>query len=78
MGFLSSCGEWGLLFSCGVEASQFFSCRVWAVECAGFCSLLHIGLVALQHVEAYQTRNGIHDPFAGRQIPNHWINREVL
>ena len=26
MGFLSSCGEWSLLFSCGVEASQFSCC----------------------------------------------------
>ena len=77
MGFLSSCGEWSLPFSCGGEASQFFCCRAWALDCAGF-SLLHIGLVALQHVESYQTTNGTHDPCTGRQILNHWINREVL
>ena len=78
MGFLSSRGEQSLLLSCGVEASQFSYCRAWALECAGFSSLWQISSVALQHVESSQTRNGTHDPCTGRQIPNHWINREVL
>ena len=78
VGFLSSCGEWGLLFSCSVEASQFSCCRAWALECASFSSLWHISLVALQHVESSRTRNLTHEPCTGRQIPNHWVNREVL
>ena len=64
-----------------VQASHcggFSYCVAWALECAGFSSLWQISSVALQHVESSQTRNGTHDPCTGRQIPNHWINREVL
>ena len=34
-GLVSSCGEWGLLFSCSVKASH---CGAEALECAGFGS----------------------------------------
>ena len=37
----SSCSEWGLLSSCGPQASHrsgFSCCRVWALECVGFSS----------------------------------------
>ena len=40
-GFFSSCGEWGLLSSCGARAAHcggFSSCRAWPFELAGFSS----------------------------------------
>ena len=39
-GIFSSCGHWGLLSSCGVQASLWggFSCGVQALECTSFSS----------------------------------------
>ena len=39
--------------------------------------LLHVGLVALRHVESSQTRGQTRVPSIGRQILNHWTTREV-
>ena len=36
------------------------------------------GLVALWNVESSQTRNQTHVHCIGRQILNHWTNREAL
>ena len=70
----SSCSEWGLLSSCGVPASHCSGhscCRVRAQ------SSWLTGLVALQHVGSFRTRDQIHVPCTGRQIANHWTTREV-
>ena len=40
--------------------------------------LWHTGLVALWHVEYFQTRDWNHVPCIGRQIPSSWTTREVL
>ena len=73
----SSCGERGLLSSCGAQASHrsgFSSCRAQALG----CSLWFTGLVAPQHVGSPQTRDRTHVPCIGRWILNHWATREVL
>ena len=69
-----SCGEPGLLSSCGTWASHWgdFSCNEQALECMGFT-----GLAVLQHVGSSWIRDGTHVPCIGRWILNHWITREV-
>ena len=72
----SSCGEWGLLSSCGVWASccSGFSCRAQALGIqapqpwllgsrAQAQSLLLTGLVGPQHVESSWTRDQTHVPW---------------
>ena len=88
----SSSEEWGLLSSCGVQASHgggFSRCRAQALGCMGFRSsstsaleclfkqLWCRGLVAPRHVESSRTRHQIHVPCIGRQIPVHCTTREV-
>ena len=75
-GLFASCGEWGLLFSCSVWASQwsgFSCCRAWVLECIGFrscCSwaqyLRHIDLAASWHVGSSQTRDWTGVPCTAR------------
>ena len=53
----SSCGEWGLLSSCGVWPSRwggFSCCGAWALGCVGFSSC---GLWAVEHrLSSFGTR----------------------
>ena len=86
----SSCGEWGLLSSCGARTSHcggFSCCGAQALGRAGFssCSLQalehrfcsRVCLVALWHVGSSQTRDQTHVPCIGRWILNHRTTREV-
>ena len=52
----SSCSKWGILSSCGVQASHcggFFCCKAWALGCVDFSSFisqaLECGSVAVVH-----------------------------
>ena len=65
----SSCGKWGLLSSCSVQAPQhsgFSRCGVQASE------LWRMDLVAPQHVGSSWTSDGTHVPCIGSQIINDW------
>ena len=44
----------------------------------GSQSLWCVGLIALQHVESFLSRDQIHVPCIGRWILNYWTTREVL
>ena len=68
----SSFSYWGLLSSCGVQASCDGGFSYW-----GPWALGHVGLVALWNVESSWTRDGTCVPCIGRQILNHWTTREV-
>ena len=70
----SSCGEWGLLFSCGARALG-----AWAsvVVARGLSSCGALGLVALRHVGSPRTRARTRVPCIGRRILNHCTTREV-
>ena len=70
----SSCSEWGLLSTCGAQASHcsgFSCCGARALE------QRLVGLIALRHVGSSQTRDWTHVPYAGRQILNHWTTKGV-
>ena len=89
----SSCGKWGILFSCESWASHcggFSCCRAWALGCAGFSSC---GFQALESRlssygkgaqlscsmwESCQTRDQTCVPCIARWLCNHWATREVL
>ena len=75
----SSCGEWGLLSSCGAETSR---CGGFSLQNMGSTmqarSLWCTGLVALWHVESSWPRDRTCVPCIGRQILSHWTTREVL
>ena len=82
--FFSSCGEQGLLSSCGSQASHcggFFCCgpQASAVVTPGLQgtdsqaqSLWHTGLAALWHVGYSWIRDQTYIPHPGRQIPHHF------
>ena len=74
----SSCGEQGLLSSCGAQASPCggFSCCGARVLAVGPSVVYCMGLVALQPVGSSQTRDQTRVPHVGRQILNHWTTRE--
>ena len=86
-----SCSEWGLLSSCGVQASHcggFSCCRAWApgsrASVVAARGLLSVGSVAVVHRLSCSSVCGIfHDwgwklcPLLGRLIPNHWSTSEV-
>ena len=75
----SSCGEWGLLSSCGVWTSHcggFSRCGLWALERAGSVVVVY-GLICPMVVESSWTRDWTHVPCIGRKILNHWPTREV-
>ena len=75
----SSCGEQGLLSSCGARAPHwrgFSCCRAWTPD-HGLHWLWCRGLVALEHVEFSRTRAWTHVPCISRWILNHWTTREV-
>ena len=64
--------QWLLLLqSTGSRCMGFSSCGVQAQQL--WCT----GLVALWHVGSSQTRDWMHVPCIGRQIPNHCTTREV-
>ena len=69
----SSCGEWGLLSSCGGQASHcggFFYCRTWALGSMGF-SIVTRGLCC-------PAARGIFPEEGSNPCPlNHWTTREV-
>ena len=85
-GFLSSCCELGLLCR-GAWASHcggFSCCRARALNAwasvAAVCRLSNRGaqaLASLRHVESSCTRDRIHVPCIGRQIPIHCTTKEV-
>ena len=52
---------------CGAQALEHRSGKLWRT-----------GLVVPWHVGSSRTRDWIHDPRIGRQIPNHWTTSEVL
>ena len=72
----SSCGNQGLLSSCGARAAH----------CSGFhgaesrvqaSAVVAQQLVALQHMDSSRSRGRTHAPCIGGQILNHWTSREV-
>ena len=83
----SSWGKWGLLSSCGAQASycsSFSCCRAQPLGRAGFSScgtqaqwLSYMGLAAPRHVGSSQTRDQTGVPCTARWIPNHWATRET-
>ena len=86
-GFFSSCGERGLLSSCGAgvsHCSDFFCRRAWALECSGFSSSSTQGqsfrrwdLIGPRYVGSSWTRDQTCVPSIDRWILNHWATREV-
>ena len=86
-GFFSSCGERGLLSSCGAgvsHCSDFFCRRAWALECSGFTScsiqgqsLRHWDLIAPRHVGSSCSRDHTCVPSIDRWIFIHWTTREA-
>ena len=74
----SNCGQWGLVYSCGVLASHcsgfsccgaqtlglscFSSCASWALQHMHSVVVVHKIRVAWQHVESSWTRDRIHVP----------------
>ena len=87
-----SCSELGLLFNVVYGllialASLVAEHRLWAqrlqqlhLTLSGVWTqqLRYLGLVALQHVESFQTRNRTHILYTSRRILNHCTTREVL
>ena len=70
----SSCGERGLLSSCGARASycsDFSCCEEQAQQ------LWCMGLAAPRHMESFQTRDQTCVFCTSRWILNHWTTREV-
>ena len=90
-GLFSSCGKWGLLFSCSAQASHcsgFSCCRAWALRARASVGVApglwstgsvvwHTGLVAPRCVGSSRTRNGIRVSCIGRWILYHWATREA-
>ena len=83
----SSCSRRGLLFIAvpWLLIAMASRCRATRAPGAKGCvgcgtqapSLQHTGLVALQHVESFWTRDRTCVPCIGRQILNHWTTRGV-
>ena len=75
----SSCREWGLLFSCGTQASHCSGFSCCGGQTLGMLASVVVayGLVALQHVGYSQTRDGTCVPCIGRQILYHWTTSKV-
>ena len=86
-GFFSSCGERGLLSSCGAgvsHCSDFFCRRAWALECSGFSSsstqgqsLRRWDLIGPRYVGSSWSRDQTCVPSIDRWIFIHWITREA-
>ena len=78
----SSCGQWGLLSSCGVRISHCggFSCNYSFSNCSWRRAQKsrHVGLVARRHVEPSRTRDQTRVPCIAGQILNHWTTSKVL
>ena len=78
----SSCGQWGLLSSCGVRISHCsgFSCNYSFSNCSWRQAQTsrHVGLVARRHVEPSRTRDQTRVPCIAGQILNHWTTSKVL
>ena len=86
----SSCGEWGLLCSCGAWLSHcdgFSSCRAQALGCVGFSScvpglwstgaiVVARGLSCSAACGIFLGRDGIHVSCIGRWILYHWATRD--
>ena len=66
-GLFSGCDEQGLLASCCMWASQGWFLLLW-----------YMGLITSQYMGSSPNRGGIHVPYIGREILNHWTNTEVL
>ena len=83
----SSCGQCGLLCSCGVwvlHCTDFFCWGARTLGCTGFTSrgswahyLQHMGLADLWYVNYFWTRGQTQIPCIGRLILNHQTTREV-
>ena len=82
----SSCGKWGLLFSCGALTSHYSGFSCWRAQVEAAQQLWLMGLVALWLVGSSQTRDWTCVPciarwilffFFARWILNHWTTREV-
>ena len=71
----SSCGEKGLLSSCGAWASH---CRGSSCYGAQAQQLSYMGLVTLSHVGSFQTRDQTCIPCIGRQILNDFIRKSLM
>ena len=88
----SSCGEWGLLSSCGAWVSHcdaFPYCGAQALGCEGVQLLLpssrtqvqqlwSTGLVAPWHVGSAWIRDRTHVSYTGRRMLYHRATREAL
>ena len=82
----SSCGEQGLLFSCGTRASRCggsFCTRLLGAQASVVVAtqtqqLRCTGLVALRHEGSARTGDPTHVPCSGRRILYPWPTREVL
>ena len=48
-GLFSNCGEWGLLSSCGAEASYCDGFSCWGAQALGHTGFSSCGLWALEH-----------------------------
>ena len=82
----SSCGEWGLLSSCGTRASHCAGVSSCGAQALGTQALVVVacgsavvvpGLSCSLHVESSQTRDRTCVSCTGRQILNHWATWEA-
>ena len=83
----SSCGKWGLLSRCGVQASHCigFSVAEHGLQACGLQQLQHVGSIVVAHrlscpwhEGSSSTRDQTCLPSIGRRILNHWTTREAL
>ena len=76
---LSSCGGWGLLSGCRVQASRRggFFCWEHSRSSCGLWALAHRLSYFIAHVESSWTRDQTHVPCTGRRTLSPWATREV-
>ena len=77
----SSCGEWGLLSSCGARASHCSGFSCGGVQALGHVGFSDCGIRAQLPQGMWDLSSWTRDrtcvPCIGRQTPNHWTTRET-
>ena len=70
----------GFLWLCRADVPSQGLLLLWrrGSSARGLQQLRCMGLVAPQHADSFQTRDGTHVPCIGRQMLNHWTTRECL
>ena len=76
---LSSCGRWGLLSGCRVQASRGGGFFCWEHSCSscGLWAVAHRLSYFVARVESSWTRDQTHVPCTGRRTLSPWATREV-